>query len=497
LRPEALNPPQTSPFFSRKSIADPSDDFRARLHRFSVHSYDSGKASTSFSLKAKLHGRTYMNFNQRLRRHLLGLICAVLVLVCTTRGVTPEHSTTAKDRSTRAGLMDLSANRSDSAGPVYKWNLGENGLPLLGLAQDRLRPGFDRLLRYPADQFEFPIFRSLVFDSEQNRYLMPVSSGDSSSEVSIEFNRTGATNTYTTAEGVALVDKGSLKTIQTADGTKFLFVQYPDGEFRCATIRQKTGGTLNLLYAANGLTLRGAVDSTGRSLTFNYGKEGIRSLTQTWMLNLEGFTKTWSVDDDVEAEKSIRFAHAVGRKTFLPANALIREYTAEMVASDKLLAQIFGGPNAVAAGNGFEPTGLAASYPFYRGDVIGDDGRLRNGHLSHAIHLYGSPDGRGDSPLYIPAGFTSHSSEPSPTDAAMIFYYPRLGNLTDVTLAVFHVADFQMVSEGNRVRIGKIGGRGGSSPLYKHSHIEFYRGNTRLPSAAARAALRIDPLTVF
>ncbi|HEX3231258.1 MAG TPA: hypothetical protein VHQ95_19925, partial [Pyrinomonadaceae bacterium] len=77
------------------------------------------------------------------------------------------------------------------------------------------------------------------------------------------------------------------------------------------------------------------------------------------------------------------------------------------------------------------------------------------------------------------------------------FYYPRLGNLTDVTLAVFHVANFQMVPEGNRVRIGNIGGPGGSSPLYKHSHIEFYRGNRGLPSAAARAALRIDPVTVF
>jgi hypothetical protein len=365
------------------------------------------------------------------------------------------------------------------------------------LAQESLRPGFDRLLTYPVDQFAFPIFRSLVFDNEQNRYLMPAISRNDRSEISIEFIRTGATNTYTSAEGLSLIDKGSLKTIQTADGTKFLFVQYPDGEFRCATIRQKTGGTLNLLYTANGLVLHGAVDSTGRSLTFNYGQEGIRSLTQTWMSNLAGFTKTWSVGDDANVENSVRFAHAVGRKTFLPANALVREYTAGMIACDKRLAQIFGGPNAVAAGNGFEPTGLAASYPFYRGDVMGDDGKLRNGHLSHAIHLYGSPDGRGDSALYIPAGFTSHSSEPSPTDAAMIFYYPRLGNLTDVTLAVFHVAEFQMVPEGNRVRIGNIGGRGGSSPLYKHSHVEFYRGNRGLPSAAARAALRIDPVTVF
>ena len=79
----------------------------------------------------------------------------------------------------------------------------------------------------------------------------------------------------------------------------------------------------------------------------------------------------------------------------------------------------------------------------------------------------------------------------------MTFYYPRLGNLTDVTLAVFHVADFQMSNEGDRVRIGNIGGPGGSSALYKHSHIEFYRGNSGLPPLAARPRLRIDPATVF
>jgi hypothetical protein len=79
----------------------------------------------------------------------------------------------------------------------------------------------------------------------------------------------------------------------------------------------------------------------------------------------------------------------------------------------------------------------------------------------------------------------------------MTFYYPRLGNLTDVTLAVFHIADFQMTNEGGRVRIGSIGGPGGSSASYKHSHIEFYRGNTGLLSLAERARHRIDPATVF
>jgi len=103
-----------------------------------------------------------------------------------------------------------------------------------------------------------------------------------------------------------------------------------------------------------------------------------------------------------------------------------------------------------------------------------------------AMHLYGSPDGTGNSPLYVPAGFIAHSIQPSPTDAAVTFYYPKLGKSNRRDLVVFHVADFQLNDEGQRVRIGTLGGPGGSSPLYKHSHIEFYRGNTGLPPLSAR-----------
>jgi hypothetical protein len=113
------------------------------------------------------------------------------------------------------------------------------------------------------------------------------------------------------------------------------------------------------------------------------------------------------------------------------------------------------------------------------------------------MHLYGSADGTGETEVYVPAGFTSHSNEPSPSDAVVTFYYPRLGNFSNVTLAVFHVANFQLIPAAGRVRIGNIGGRGGSASSYRHSHLEFYRGDTGLPTLAAREHLRIDPARVF
>jgi hypothetical protein len=417
-------------------------------------------------------------------------ICTVIAIVVKLTMASPPISN--NDNSSSAPKPSAADVLS------YQWNLSEKEMPLLGFQGERLKAGFDHALTFRFDQLRFPILQPLTYDEERGRFVLPALTTDGTDHF-IEFQSTKIKNSYSATEAtdVRLVDYDSSKTIQTSDGARYIFVRYPDGEFRCATIREASGASLNLLYTANGLMLHGVVDASGRSVTFNYGRDGISSVTQTWMANLEGFTKTWPVGDaPTPNDSEIKYAHTLNLKA-LPANATVRYYTAEMAASDRLLASIFGGPNAVAGANGFEPAGLAASYPLYRGDVYGDDGIQRRGHLSFAMHLYGSPDGTGDSPLFVPAGFISHSSQPSPTDAAVTFYYPKLGNFTEVTLAVFHVSDFQITDEGDRVRIGNLGGPGGSSPLYKHSHIEFYQGNTGLPPLAARAALRIDPAKVF
>ena len=406
------------------------------------------------------------------------------------------------DRASSTAGASESFDSTAAESTEYKWNVDDKRSPLLALPDANLKPGLDRSITYPMAQFNFPIFQSLSYDEENGRYLLPSISRESKGVHFIVLEPTESKNTYASTDGtnLKLIDNDSLKTVRAGDGTRYIFVRYPDGEFRCAGIKDASGASLSMLYAANGLMLHGVVDSTGRTLTFNYASAGIKSVTQTWMANSEGLTKTWAVgDSDSLDTKSVKYSHVVGLNSLkvLPNNAMVRRYTAEMGASDKMLAQLFGGPSAVAGANGFEPAGLAGQYPLYRGDIIGDDGLVRRGHLSYAMHLYGSADGRGDSSLYVPNGFTSHSAQPSPTDGVVTFYYPRLGNLSDVTLAVFHVADFQISNEGERVRIGNIGGPGGGTPAYKHSHIEFYRGNAGLPALSARPGLRIDPATVF
>jgi hypothetical protein len=287
--------------------------------------------------------------------------------------------------------------------------------------------------------------------------------------------------------------------LNTSDGTVYTFARLADGELHCNQIKDPSGLVISLKYT-NDSSIKTIADGSGRSVSFSYTNDYVSSVTQTWRAKSAKLKQTWAIADEV------RFAHRPAAHAgpseaeaakHIPSNAITPTYTEAMAASDTELAAIFGGPGAVAAANGFEPARLGSQYPLYRGDLIGDDGRTLRGHLSFAMHLYGSADGTAETELYVPEGFISHSCEPGPTDAAVTFYYPRLGNLTDVTLAVFHVADFHITHEGSRVRIGNIGGRGGSAASYKHSHLEFYRGDTGLPPSSSRVELRIDPATVF
>jgi hypothetical protein len=398
------------------------------------------------------------------------------------------------------------------SGASYRWNLNNDGMPLVNLPE-RIGSGLDQSLTYSMDQFEFPLFQSLYYNARARKYVVMVIANDDAANPGMvqglttrrtEFVELAPIGTEAFAANgklnLRLEDQGGLKVLTTGDGTVYRFGALRDGEFHCRQINDRHGVAITLNYTDDAL-LATISDDRGRTITFNYTNDYVSSVAQTWLANAKRLRKTWVIEDEVH------FAHVVASGAaasatlapgkHMPSNAIRANYTRAMAASDSVLAAIFGGPGAIAAANGFEPVGLGHQYPLYRGDLIADDGRVLRGHLSFAMHLYGSADGTRDTELYIPAGFTTHSDEPSPTDAVMTFYYPRLGNLTDVTLAVFHVRNFHLSYVGERVHIGSIGGPGGSIGSYRHSHLEFYRGNTGLPPLAARQQLRIDPATVF
>lgn len=382
--------------------------------------------------------------------------------------------------------------------PPYHWNLDDAGLPLLSLP-DHIRGAVDLSITYSMDQFQFPLLQSLYYNERVGKYILMVIPKDEARAEFIDLVP-GKVRHQFEAKGnssLRLEDKGDAKLLTTGEGTVYTFAACGNGEFHCSHIRNRAGRVINLNYNHDA-SIETIVDMSGRTISFGYVKDYVSSITQTWGQDLVR-RQIWEIENDgISTRPPVHFLPAGAEITkHMPTNALTPAYTPAMAASDSVLAATFGGPGAVAAGNGFEPVGLASQYPLYRGDLIADDGKIRRGHLSYAMHLYGSANGTRVTELYVPNGFTSHSSTPTLTDAAVTFYYPRLGNLTDVTLAVFHVANFQLSYEGGRVRIGNIGGPGGSIACYRHSHIEFYQGDTGLPSSASRPRLRLDPVTVF
>ena len=421
-------------------------------------------------------------------RSVIFALVSILVLA-----VVPEFARALIPTSFVSAATNL-PSASDSIA-IYPWNLTDDDQPLISLP-DHVSAGVDLALSYSLDQFEFPLFQSVYYNQSARKYILMVIAKQGRRAQFLDLNmaqrRSGA------GAGLNFSESGRNKLLSTKEGTVYTFAPLGDGELHCSQIKDRNGLVINLHYNREAL-LAQIDDPSGRSIGFSYTEDYVSAITQTWGPG-EIKKQTWAVGNDrsltAQPITSLRSRSVTAKH--IPSNATKSGYTAQMAACDLTLAAIFGGPGAVAAANGFEPAQLGSQYPLYRGDLIGDDGILRRGHLSFAMHLYGNAKGTGETTLYVPAGFTSHTSTPTPTDAAVMFYYPRLGHLTDVTLAVFHVANFHLTDEGSRVRIGNIGGPGGSIGTYKHSHIEFYRGNTGgLPSLAARAHLRIDPAMVF
>lgn len=156
---------------------------------------------------------------------------------------------------------------------------------------------------------------------------------------------------------------------------------------------------------------------------------------------------------------------------------VIPPYTAEMAACDKKLAEILGGQGAVAAGNGFEPKGILKG--LFRGKGSGDE------HLYIRMHLYGSDDGLKFTEVYSPEGAEYIGKNLYSNEDSYMFYYKKLGKISNVTIVFSHIANFIKPKIGERfskrIKIGEIGGEGGKSGskppyTYIHAHISIQRG---------------------
>jgi hypothetical protein len=98
--------------------------------------------------------------------------------------------------------------------------------------------------------------------------------------------------------------------------------------------------------------------------------------------------------------------------------------------------------------------------------------------------------------IFVPAGYQGQPTRPSPTARVVLINYAHLGNLNNVTLAIYHVGNFGVQPAGDRVRIGTTGGPGGADSGDFHSHFELWNGRYKdVVDGPERFARRVYPFT--
>ena len=171
---------------------------------------------------------------------------------------------------------------------------------------------------------------------------------------------------------------------------------------------------------------------------------------------------------------------------------------------DQKVAATFGGTGAVGR-TAYDYNGIYRGYDPAAEARLKGSSRIEMGnplydseHLYWFPHLSGNQAGTENTDVYVPGNYQGQPTGPTRGDAVVTFYYPQLFGMKNVTLAVFHVADFGLQKVGDRVRIGRTGGPGGDSggpSPNRHAHFELWNGRTGfLPPGAKRDAARI-PLT--
>lgn len=179
----------------------------------------------------------------------------------------------------------------DSTGAPFSWNLQKHQAPFIRQANSE-SPGFAGPLVYSSGDFSLPLLQALDFESSCDCYSLMVSKRGTSGLEIVHFWRAG-TGFYRSGKGpyLELEKVDSLRSVTALNGTRFLFAQVGDGEWRCVSIHDSLGNYLLLDYRADGLI--GLIrDSFLRTATPAYTEGRMISLTQTWITSSGAYGKT-------------------------------------------------------------------------------------------------------------------------------------------------------------------------------------------------------------
>ncbi len=171
------------------------------------------------------------------------------------------------------------------------------------------------------------------------------------------------------------------------------------------------------------------------------------------------------------------------------------------VDCDKKLARLFGGPDAVvgsthdpltlgayekALENSRNSSGLTITITGARGNDHGPN-PVSFGDRGGIIHVYGDPRGNEHGPIFSPAG---GKATPLAFDK-LGNQYRRVHYNTGLSITFVHVEESKSLAKNplGSQQIGLLGGPGGDTKGYVHSHLIFYSNFNK--------GIRVDPRKVF
>lgn len=162
------------------------------------------------------------------------------------------------------------------------WNLSDRNLPLLNLTSV-VQGNPNSLLVFPAPEFSFPLTEPLSFNAECDCYSLTVRAKTDQTLRVVQLWRAPA-GFYRSQNGpyLELEDFGALKAITALNGTRYLFAEVAQLQYRCVSIHTLAGNYLLIDYTAAGLISQ-LRDSFSRTIVPTYQEERIVALTQSWI----------------------------------------------------------------------------------------------------------------------------------------------------------------------------------------------------------------------
>ena len=174
-------------------------------------------------------------------------------------------------------------------GVASGWNKTAEGA-LFGPSMRLTRAELNSRLIYPSGLLGFPLLESLYHDPKCDCYALAVNAGATPAAQIVQFGR-APRGFYRTVNGpyLELEETDSLKAVTALNGTRLLFAEVGNGDWRCVSIHESSGDYLLIDYRADG-SIERLRDSFSRVVIPSYSQGRIVSLTQTW--NTPGGTQS-------------------------------------------------------------------------------------------------------------------------------------------------------------------------------------------------------------